>query len=58
MLNKRFGMISFHFNIFSENTAKYWVLIFYDFGFGEFVPGHCISHYSREISSIQDIKIF
>ena len=46
MLNKSFGVIYFHFNIFSEKTAKQQVLKFAFFGFEEFVPKRSISHYS------------
>ena len=38
MLNKSFGVIYFHFNIFSEKQQKMGDS-FYDFGFGELVPG-------------------
>ena len=39
MLNKSFGVIYFHFNIFSEKTAKKQMLKFAFFGFEECVPG-------------------
>ena len=45
MLNKRFWVIYFHFNIFSEKTAKKQVLKFAFFGFWKCVPERSISHY-------------
>ena len=47
MLNKSFGVIYFHFNIFSEKTANKWVLKFAFFEMVEFVPDLSISHYYR-----------
>ena len=45
MLNKSFGVIYFHFNIFSEKTANKWVLKFAFFEMVESVPDLSISHY-------------
>ena len=41
MLNKSFGVIRFHFNIFSEKSAKMGVN-FYNLRFGELIPGRCL----------------
>ena len=48
MLNKSFGVIYFHFNIFSEKTANKWVLKFAFFEMVEFVSDLSISHYYRK----------
>ena len=45
MLNKSFGVIHFHFNIFSEKAANKWVLKFAFFEIEEFIPNLSISHY-------------
>ena len=46
MVNRSFGGIYFHFNIFSEKTANKWVLKFAIFEIEEFASGLSISHYS------------
>ena len=45
MLNKSFGVIYFHFNIFSEKTANKLLLKIAFFEIEEFVPNLSISHY-------------
>ena len=45
MVNRSFGGIYFHFNIFSEKTANKWVLKFAIFEIEEFASGLSISHY-------------
>ena len=45
MLNKRFDVIYFHFDIFGEKTAQQWVLKFAFYSSEEFVPERSISQY-------------